>query len=677
MENTKKYVKYSIKDIVSIDKYSFLDKLCMHVEGDTYENCKDGAAQKKIDSWVDCLDFLKRYLSEHDIDMIGDISICFEYEIFDGTWIDVVIVCENKLIILEFKSGRDDREETLRKHQIQVTSYYNKVTRCNKNIWHKMKKNNDFSVEKYLIYTNPEMQGKTPDIEYIKVYDEFRDVVNELNNPTTDIKVEELLEFNEELDLTTIGVMRDIFKNNLLDEMYIQDNNVKACADIIENIINDNDKPELNIIFVKGSPGTGKTGTAFSLLKEYLDRKAKYVTGNRNLTEIFNEIISKEKIVGASRAAVGSLHCAYNTKKFCIRYKDKQEINLGYTTNDLLIIDEAQRMWNPLQIAIKDSALIDEDKAYVIEQDISEALLVLHSMVRGIGKDKKSKTVVFLIGSGQEIYVGEEGGEKQIEQAILKIYDNSIQKYTKLKIGLNVYVPTENMAMIYRENEINCEVNDGLLLKENKRNTYSNAALEFVNGIIDNNNVLINSSKKNIKDAFYVYNDFKCLEKDINEVKNVFSCGIVINSFESNYRKYKIEGKTISEIPRGGLYKFYVNRDSNKLEKFASQFNCQGLEFDYSIMVWGKMMVRRGDNWVFSDESIYQLKNYCEEVRNLINKYPELYEKLKSINEEELKEMFVKNCYRVLLTRVRIATHIYVEDKETYEHLSELIQNNI
>lgn len=280
-----RYVKYTIGELMTISEQEFISALFEHTENRNI-SAATSDDEEKIKSWKDCLDFLKRQFSSRDISAIGDVSICFEYQIFDGTWIDAIIVCENKLIILEFKSGSDCRKETLDGHRSQVIGYFNKITRCNRVIWEEKRKNCSFVVDKYLVYTNAAMKGKTASLDYIKVTDKFQDVIGIIDKPASADRVEKLLEFEEELDITTTGVMRDILNRKVLSDMYVQDDNVIACADIVEQIQNETDGQAINLIFIKGAPGTGKTGTGFSLLEKYMDKGAKYVTGNGNLSLI-------------------------------------------------------------------------------------------------------------------------------------------------------------------------------------------------------------------------------------------------------------------------------------------------------------------------------------------------------------------------------------------------------
>ncbi|GKU31434.1 DUF2075 domain-containing protein [Clostridium folliculivorans] len=682
-----RYVKYTIKDLLNIKEEDFLSALFLHTENRMLDE-QTSDEKDKIDSWRDCLSFFKKYMSNYpNISSISQAHVCFEYKIFDGTWIDAIIVCHNKLIILEFKSGSDTRYDTLVGHRAQVFGYYNKITRCNRIIWEEMKRNPEFHVEKYLIYTNPAMKGNTEKLDYIKVCDDFEDVLSKITEAASDKRVEELLEFVEELDITTTGVMRDILNKKVLSKMYVEDDNVTACADIIDDIQKKSVDRSLNLIFIKGEPGAGKTGTAFSLLEKYINKGAKYVTGNGNLSAIFRQLIREDNIDGAEAAAVGSLHDLYEVNDFCAKHKDNCSVDLKKIDNKLLIIDEAQRVWNPIQIAIaKKNKLSDDHKAFIIENEVSEAMLVLRGMFSAVHKDNNSRTIVFLLGSGQEIYLGEEDGEKYIKKAISHLRDIQLQN----PIDINIYVPTTEMEIEYKSLGHFCKKEDGLLLDGDKRNVNSKNEINSKNANSFIQSVIEDASPEvvsDLKDVYYVFNDFSELKSSLkSSFLGAFSIGIVANGFDTLTRwemgrygknvpvSYLIlDGLEIHNISNSELKSFYIDRKGNELDKFASQFNCQGLELDYTIVIWGSKMLRRGNEWIISKEDVGTIDNYCKQVDILKQKYPQLTTVL-TVNKDQIRDTFIKNCYRVLLTRSRISTRIFVEDRETFDYLKRIIE---
>lgn len=673
-----KYVRYRLSEMKQISETSFIETLFQHTENRKIRQStlEDKA---KIDSWKDCRIFLQRYITQRDIDRIGDVSICFEYKIFDGTWIDAIIVCQDKLIILEFKSGTDSRQEVLDGHLSQLNGYYNKITKCNRVIWEELKRNRGFTVEKYLIYTNPKMVGKTADENYIKVDSQFRDVLDQITSSTSETRITELLEFKEELDITTTGVMRNILNRRVLSDMYVQDNNVQACAAIVDRALAgaDDNALALNLVFIKGAPGTGKTGTGLSLLEKYMNIGAKYVTGNGNLSKIFAQMIKEDDISGTEAAVVGSLHDLYNVSDFCNKHKNGQHIRFSGCPNKLLIIDEAQRIWNPIQIATaKKNQLSDDQKEFVIKNEVSEAMLVLRAVLQDLYRNKTSHTVVFLMGSGQEIYIGEEDGEAYIEKAVRHI--TGVVRQLTIDIKINIYVPTEIMYGTYCDLGDTCKLVSGLLLQEGKRNE----AQDFVNELLEDSSKMVSKCSR---DAFYIYDDYRALLNAISQFNTkALSIGIVGCGFETETewingyygkkepRQYlNLNNKKVWNIQNSDLLDFFVNKTCNELDTFSSQFNCQGLELDYVIMIWGSMMVWRTDHWELSKQKIWAVDNYCKNLEGLKHKYPAL--SAISINKKGVQDTFIRNSYRVLLTRARISTYVYVEDPETYNYLKSIL----
>lgn len=199
------YIRYTMQQLSSISEEAFIEALFEHTENKSIEKATE-KEKDKIDSWIDCLLFLKKHMIQYRAKNIDDVSVCFEYKIFDSTWIDAIIVCQDKLIILEFKSGKDSSEEILDGHRSQLIGYYNKITRCNRVIWEEMKKNPFFQVEKYLVYTNQDMIGKAGDLEYILVCDDFTRVLDSITKPANDERVTELLCFRRSSILQPLGL---------------------------------------------------------------------------------------------------------------------------------------------------------------------------------------------------------------------------------------------------------------------------------------------------------------------------------------------------------------------------------------------------------------------------------------------------------------------------------------
>lgn len=676
------YVKYTFSELFSIEQDALIDALCLHTEGIDYATCKTMPEHvEKIKSWIDCLNFFRR--QPIDLDKMGDVPVCFEYKIFDGQWIDAVIVCKNKIIILEFKSGESKDPETLAKHRRQVNIYFNKVTRCNKNVWREIASNESFSVEKYLVYTKASMRGNVGDYDFIKVDNQFIDIIASIGDAATDARIETLLEFDEKLDSTTVGAMRKIICGELLSTMYRADDSVQACVDILQDTMNNHGQNELNLIFVKGAPGTGKTGVAFCVLEKYLAQGAKYVTGNGNLSAIFNQMMERDDIQGTQSAVVGSLHQLVDVIKFCQKYHDKTSSQYKDLFNKIVIIDEAQRIWNPMQIAFSNDnkkgkkPLPDEYKHFILQNEVSEAMMLLYSAFNTVLKDHETRTLVFLIGTGQEIYIGEENGEEYIEKAILHL--NKYIQRTGKNVHMNVYSPDEETAKPYIDSGLSYSINEKLRLPENKRNPYNDAALEFVNGLVDEKPELIEANCAIAKDAFSVYHHFSDITDSINTDFNDLTYGILACGFDTEYDSslstgvLSVDSKKLININNSELYNFYIYRTCTQLDKFASQFNCQGLELDFPIVIWGNMMLRRNNEWKISDKYISSVTKYSNNVNAFLQKNPQL--NIPRLNTNKIREMFIRNCYRVLLTRARYETFIYVEDEETYEYLRTIMNS--
>lgn len=107
-------------------------------------------------------------------------------------------------------------------------------------------------------------------------------------------------------------------------------------------------------------------------------------------------------------------------------------------------------------------------------------------------------------------------------------------------------------------------------------------------------------------------------------------------------------------------------RSSYALEDVVTEFDIQGLELDYSIVAWDADFRFDGQKWIYSSF-----------VGNKWN----------TIHSDE-KQLYIKNAYRVLLTRARQGMIIFIpkgSDKDvtrkceyydmTYNYLKEIGMN--
>ncbi len=106
-----------------------------------------------------------------------------------------------------------------------------------------------------------------------------------------------------------------------------------------------------------------------------------------------------------------------------------------------------------------------------------------------------------------------------------------------------------------------------------------------------------------------------------------------------------------------------VNGDSNKLEKCASIYGCQGFEADYIGLIWGRDFVIRNGKW--------QLGDGCEDnigspsIKRII-----IEAKAGDILKQKLAFKLLRNRYRIFLTRGMKGTFIFFEDDETRDFVN-------
>lgn len=710
---SKDLMAFTINELLCCDEWTFCEKLYAYTEDLQLDNSLFGEALQevnakskyhitddddpinKIRSWIDCLRFLQNQFRDMPSKGLGNVYVVFEYHI-GKRWSDAIIVCQDKMIILEFKSGKSNDIYLIQRYERQLDQYYNRIRRGNAVVVQRIKEGH-FALEKYLVFTDPSMKGKIQGSSDIIVDDDFYKVCNSISNPANFDTVKQLLDHTKFIDPSISGALSSLIHYGIVNYVEKDNDNVKACDEIRREILAEQ-VPTLGITLVKGGPGTGKTGTAFTLLEKCLKEgvtKVQYVTGNRNLENYFNGIVQEEvkyhresaNLIGLEEELIGRINDLYDAKKFCNKYHEKENVSVPILADQVLLIDEAQRMWNALNIATRvkrirgnyESLFTLEEQKFLYKNYLSEAFLLLFSAMQGVQKDHENKNIIMFLGNGQEINNGEEDGETDILNSIYLLQRNITKKQLNLK--LKVYVSESDVNQNFKDHNVDSYYNPALKLKSNQRNDVGDPNLSIVNAILDGQTDSIS------QDGYKVYNDFKALHSILTTDQTDWtpedeSIGIVMDSYEPNYSQrgeYYIAGSYLHEVGKGNkdLYDFYYMRNSNNLTTYVTEFGCQGLEFDESVMVWGNTLLWRNGKWEHNPQKnrYRRISKHVKQVNDLIQKINQDNPNPRQLfNENEVIDQFVTNAYRVLLTRARETTYIYCEDPETYSHLSKLLQ---
>ncbi|WP_029469254.1 DNA/RNA helicase domain-containing protein [Blautia producta] len=630
--------------------------------------------KKKVMSWIDCLEFLQRFFAGKS-ELYG-VKLCFEYHTPDNAWFDVVVLDNNRITILEFKSGESTNEDNLSDYEEQLDAYCNKMSHANVSVWQQFEKG--LQARGFLVYTSEKMKNIGFQEKIVKVCEEFAEVVDGLSGTMDDVLETAVMNFDPDLDSSTLSAFINVLDEKVLDGIYIPDICKDRCIDIIDEDKDAQVKnifvPKVNIIFVNGKPGSGKTGVALSLVSEYCKRRIdgksskriRYATGNGNLYSLFNQAARNKKTAGTTAFVFSRIRELYkiddiiNNPSGHLEYRAK-------TKEDIIIIDEAQRMWSSEKIAFDHSSkkvgdqyinTYHYDRRTVLANGLSEPVMVLRDIYKGALESNKTKTVLFLIGNGQEIYTGEELGEDQIVQAI-----DVVSKLFENKVITRVYSSKQYEALGANIQD-SSEENRGLFLHSEKRNKMCCEAGAMVDALLNNEKIttsgnipfVVLGTKKDLNTKY-----FSIKKADPKAKQRLF-----IDSYDQKDICTYFETPKVA-IKNTQLFDFFMNDLGAKMDYFATEFNAQGLETDYVYFVWGRRIKRIDNGWDVNTRNAGQIYYYYKEIEEFRRANPDLNIKAHNINEE-IHKMII-NAFRVLLTRAQKKTFIYVEDEVTRKYL--------
>ncbi len=413
--------------------------------------------------------------------------------------------------------------------------------------------------------------------------------------------------------------------------------NISITTDSINNIIEySKTQNKKSICFVTGVPGAGKTLVGLNLGIQKTDAKkgehAVFLSGNFSLVEVLQEALVRDRIesmknLGLNIKKSDEIRKTNAFIQIIHKYRDSFINNENVPPEHIVIFDEAQRSWNHEKIA-----KFMKTKKGIPNFNYSEPEFLISTMDR----HKDWAVIVCLIGGGQEINDGE-GGLPEWFYALRSKF-REWEVYVSNNLKEEYLINNEWKDMI---GGLNVKEIEDLHLSISLRSFRTPDLADFIKATLD---LDIKTAKQIYEKIKYKYpiritRDIKLAKEWVkNKSMGSQKYGLLAASGALRLKPEGIFVKNKIDVCNWFLNNKEDVRSCYALEDVVTEFDVQGLEVDYSIVCWdadfriidGKWSYKRfhGSNWI-----------------NILK------------NEDKL---YLKNTYRVLLTRARQGMIIFI-----------------
>ena len=617
------YYSARIREFVDEKPETLLGKLMVSDEFSTTDLQKN-AWRKEIDILQDQLRSVEN----------GDIA--FEYTIPRmGHRIDVVCIIHGLIFLLEFKVGDSEyRKSTVD----QVMDYALDL-----------KYFHELSADRYIIPISIPTEAPSVCNEVSFMEDKISNVLKCMKD-NIGLTINSVLSSVQDQDLsiadwinsryaptpTIIEAAQAMYRNHSVKDISRNDagaHNLTATTETINQIIDDCKRNHKKAIcFVTGVPGAGKTLAGLNIANERhnfdADEHAVFLSGNGPLVDILQAALAKDR---SSRAGITIAEAKKETKAFIQiihRFRDEALTTNNPPAEKVAIFDEAQRAWN-------EESLTDfmKRKKGVDAFNQSEP----EFLIRIMDRHQDWAVIVCLVGGGQEIYNGEAGIIDWF-RALQKKFRNW-HIYLSDKITDSEYVGNSSIEELLTG--CSYSLRPALHLGVSLRSFRSEKLAEFVKLLLDNEPSAAAAvySELSIHYPIILTRDLdKAKEWIRKKARGTERYGLLASSEGKRLRGIGIwVPSVINHV--GWFLNEKDNVDSSYFfEVAASEFKVQGLEIDYSILAWDADLRRSGKGFDYF--------KFRGTRWNHVN------------NMQQQK--YLKNAYRVLMTRARQGMIIFV-----------------
>ena len=420
-----------------------------------------------------------------------------------------------------------------------------------------------------------------------------------------------------------------------------------------------------SIIFLTGIPGSGKTLVGLDIASKYQKVEAKehavYVCGTSALIHVIQEALTRDRY--SRNKGTADEETKENIKrKVGLLFQVILHYRKSVITEDnppherIVVFDEAQRMWDEHE-ADKNIRLLGLPPRGKSEPD----LLIEH-----MDRLDDWAIILCLLGGGQEINKGEDGLIEWLKSIRTKFPHWNV--FGAPEISTKEYLG--NVSANNALDLVNKTFIDELHLKTSTRSFKAGNFSKMINHLLDREipqvkEIIKEFNEKDDKEKYHLL-----ITRDIQTAKDWVKkkvrgnerCGMFTTALSHRLWPEGIVKRGQREFNELGWWlddEEYID-SSLKLEIPCTEFFSQGLELDWSIFGWDACLRPNNLDW-----------DYFRFERS----------KWKTITNET-KRKYLKNAFRVLLTRARQGMIIFVpkgdqNDKSRLPEFYDVIYNDL
>ncbi|MGZ5247594.1 MAG: DUF2075 domain-containing protein [Flavitalea sp.] len=439
--------------------------------------------------------------------------------------------------------------------------------------------------------------------------------------------------------------------------------NLSETSKALENIIvSCKQNSRKAICFVTGVPGAGKTLVGLDVATRHLNKEndlySVFLSGNGPLVDILREALTRDKYQRekekGNRVRKGEI---MSEVKLFIQnvhhFRDDVLQDENPPVEHVAIFDEAQRAWN-----LQQTENFMQRKKGRPNFRISEP----EFLISVLDRHKDWSVIICLVGGGQEINTGEAGITEWIESLNRSFPEWEV--FVSDKLSDSEYAAGHVIELLNQHRHV--KFDSALHLSVSLRSFRAESLALLVKNLLDLNTIEAKENYQSIKSKYPIVltrSVLKAKEWLRKMARGTERFGMVVSSQATRLKPFAIDVKS----PMDPIHWFLDGkediRSSYYLEDVATEFQVQGLELDWVCITWDGDFRYMPDGWK------------C---------FSFVGSKWQNINKEERK-LYLKNAYRVLLTRARQGMVIVVPEGDqndptrhpqyydgTFEYLKEI-----